>query len=396
MIFPRILYSSSFLLIALGGHLTVDAASISEILKTIETNNPSLQSTASENQARELEIRSENTLPPTSIEYSPFFRSGISGVASSELIVSQEFDFPTLYASRSRQATLERNVLDSQLAQSRRELLLQAQSALLDLIRLRKENGILQARLKDTEKLLEAYGKQLDLGAVTILDFNKVKLERQELQREILENESEATRIENELTVYNGGKPLELANLDYEVSIDNPSLLPDLEALLLADPSIRAAAVEVDAASHGVKVAKEGWLPGLTVGYRRNTEEKEASNGFLVGASLPLFSNSAKKRAADARLAASRLSLETATVNAEAEYRAALRLLEKQKAVLGTYDLKLIFETLSLYSKSLEAGQINLTTYYTETSALYDSLLTQTRLENEIQQTVARLRVGLL
>ena len=35
-----------------------------------------------------------------SVEYSPFFAKGIDGMASSELVVTQGFDFPTLHAAR--------------------------------------------------------------------------------------------------------------------------------------------------------------------------------------------------------------------------------------------------------------------------------------------------------
>lgn len=69
-----------------------------------------------------------------------------------------------------------------------------------------------------------------------------------------------------------------------------------------------------------------------------------------------------------------------------------MRQLQLQWATLATYDLSLMRETLSLYRRSLDAGQITLTAYYAETSALYDRLAERARLEDALRQTLCRLR----
>lgn len=372
------------------------AVTITEVLAEIEKNNPTLKSTAATNLADELELRSENTLPPTSIEYSPFFRSGVGGVASSELIISQEFDFPTLYAARSRQAGFERKVLDGAAALQRRDILLEARNTILNMILLQKEKVILNARFTDTKALLGAYEHELELGQTTLLDVNKVKLECLELERELMQNEIDQETLVNSLTLLNANSTMNLSDIDYEIPTDEVVIPADPEKLVLLDPSILEAFAEIAASKHAMKVAKSGWLPGFTVGYRRNTEEKEASNGFLVGASLPIFSNSAKTKAASARLTASRLALETATSKATAEIHSLIKQLQMQKATLSTYDESLIMETLKLYRKSLNARQTTLTTYYTETNALYDQLLTRIRLEHDIQLTYSLLTANQL
>lgn len=83
-------------------------------------------------------------------------------------------------------------------------------------------------------------------------------------------------------------------------------------------------------------------------------------------------------------------------MNATASIQSELLQLGRQQEILNTYDIDLIMSTLKLYYKSLNAGQITLTTYYLETSSLYDQLLSYTRLENDIQQTFSRLTSPLL
>lgn len=364
---------------------------IHEALSAIASNNTELHAIEAGNAARELQLRSENTLPATSVEYSPFFRSGVSGVASSELIVSQEFDFPTLYKTRSNQASLERNVLDNEAGTRRKEILTEAQSYLLELVLLKEERGIIDARMNDTKALLLAYEQRLNAGAVTKLEYNKVLLESQDLQRELLDIENQTISISNILKGLNGNKELDLTDLKYSQSAGTLEV-PDNSSIMISDDqSVKAIKSEIEAARNEMKLSKSGWLPAFTIGYRRNTEEKLASNGFLIGASLPLFSNSSKIKASQSRLNAGQIAYENVISQARARIAENTDRLRIQQQILATYDYELMSETLELYRKSLDGGQITVTDYYIETSMLYDKILSRIRLENEIQKTYALL-----
>ncbi len=86
------------------------ARSIEDVLTELASNNLLLKSSQYAAKAKVLELQSGNTLPATSIEYSPFFRSGQTGLASSELIIKQDFEFPTLYHSRTKAIEAEKEV----------------------------------------------------------------------------------------------------------------------------------------------------------------------------------------------------------------------------------------------------------------------------------------------
>ena len=72
---------------------TVQAQSMDEILRSIEQNSPELKSQQQAIHAAQLEVQTLNNLEDPSVEYSPFFAKGVEGVASSELVVKQGFDF---------------------------------------------------------------------------------------------------------------------------------------------------------------------------------------------------------------------------------------------------------------------------------------------------------------
>ena len=80
--------------------LPVQAQTIDDVLRQVEQNNKELQAQTHATLASKLEVQAENNLEDPSVEYSPFYTRGITGMSSSELVVTQGFDFPTLYGAR--------------------------------------------------------------------------------------------------------------------------------------------------------------------------------------------------------------------------------------------------------------------------------------------------------
>ena len=95
---------------------SLQAQNIADVLQSIERNNKELQAQLQLTEAAKMEVQTQNSLSDPTIDYSPFFAKGVDGVASSELVVSQEFDFPTLYAARRQSGKLQQEVLDSRLS----------------------------------------------------------------------------------------------------------------------------------------------------------------------------------------------------------------------------------------------------------------------------------------
>lgn len=78
-----------FFLTAVPGILSANT-DIQTVLKHIERNNLTLKAIRHEQKAGILDLKADNTPAGPSVEYSPFYRSGYSGIAESELIVSEE------------------------------------------------------------------------------------------------------------------------------------------------------------------------------------------------------------------------------------------------------------------------------------------------------------------
>lgn len=348
--------------------------SIDNVLKQIAQNNLTLKALHHDNEAEVLDIKAANALGGLSVEYSPFFRSGYSGVAESELVVSQEIQFPTKYADRNKQANLQKAVGGKVYEKNRRDILLEAQLLCVDVIRLNKTLAMLGQRLKNSEALRQMYEKRMEAGDANILEVNKVKLDCMEVQTLVSEAQNERMLLLLQLAELNGGKPVTID--DVEIPKFQP--IADFEsykALALAsDADIQMAETMLQSADMNVKMQKREWLPNISFGYRRNTEQKEAVNGVLVGVSFPLYSNSKNIRAAKERRESAQLQVEQARSTAESQLRSGYQQLVGLQQVLDHSDVKMMQESIELFSKALQQGEINALEYYTEVNSIYEKL----------------------
>lgn len=367
----RFLIAVSLVLIASAAKAE---GSIGNVLKQIAQNNLTLKALHHDNEAEVLDIKAANALDGLSVEYSPFFRSGYSGVAQSELVVSQEIQFPTKYADRNKQAKMQKAVGGKVYEKNRRDILLEAQLLCVDVIRLNKTLAMLEQRLKNSEALRQMYEKRMEAGDANILEVNKVKLDCMEVQTLVSEAQNERMLLLQQLAELNGGKPVTID--DVEIPKFQP--IADFEsykALALAsDADIQMAETMLQSADMNVKMQKREWLPNISFGYRRNTEQKEAVNGVLVGVSFPLYSNSKNIRAARERRQSAQLQVEQARSTAESQLRSGYQQLVGLQQVLDHSDVKMMQESIELFSKALQQGQINALEYYTEVNSIYEKL----------------------
>lgn len=361
-------------IVAFSTYSIAFADNIGDVLKQVASNNLTLQALAHDNQADVLDIKASNSIGGPSVEYSPFFTKGYSGVAESELVVSQEIDFPTKYAARNKQAKMQNTVGEQLLIKQRRDILLQAQLLCIDLIRLNQTLSMLHERLANSETLLQMYQKRMDAGDANALELNKVKLDCMEVRTLVNEAQGERTSLLQQLRLLNGGKPIDVIDT---VLPEYPQItnFESYRALALAsDADVAVAQTALRAADMNLKLQKNEWLPNISFGYRRNTEQGEGINGFLVGVSFPLYSNSNNVKAARQRRESAELQVMQAQNEAEASMRTNYEQLQGLQQVIDHSDVKLLQESLTLFAKALQHGEITALVYYVEINSIYEKL----------------------
>ena len=385
------LSAAAILLSASCGSLRAQSMeSIDSVLAAVERNNLELRALQQNNEASRLEIQSQNNLQQDlSVSYSPFFSRGYDGVSSSELVVSMGFDFPSQYVSRGKSGKLQTQALDMQYALQRRDILLQAQLLCLDLVRLNQEKELLDTRMANADELLALMEKRFAEGGANVIEVNKVKMERMNVRTLAAQNEAARQNALQSLRAMNGNIPVELLAAEYPAVSDIVDYDEFYAEVMATDAGILSAEASVDAAAQEIKVNRQNWLPKFEVGYRRNTAMTEASHGFLVGASLPLFSSRNKTKIAEARHTAAQSELENARLQAETQLQSRYNELQQIRSAVQTYDVPLMHSTLDALKSAVLAGQMSVIDYYVEADNVYGNLSTYLSLENQYRKLLA-------
>lgn len=370
---------------------TVQAQSMDEILRSIEQNSPELKSQQQAIHAAQLEVQTLNNLEDPSVEYSPFFAKGVEGVASSELVVKQGFDFPTLYAARKKQGKLQQEALNRQNDRNRREVLLRAKTLCLDLIRLNQEQELLEQRKKNAEELLSLFNERLEKGDANILEVNKIKMERMNVQTEVAQNAAAHRNALQQLLAMNGNLPLEFACSSYPVLTPVTSYSALYDEVMATDATLLEADATARAADKELSVNRQNWLPKLEVAYRRNTALGEKSNGFLVGGSIPLFSKRKRTQIARAQAISAQLQRDDVRLKTEANIQSQFNEMQQLHEAMQAYDIPLMHQTLDLLKQAVTAGQLSIIDYYVEAEGVYRNLQAYMEIENQYQKLMATI-----
>lgn len=347
---------------------------IDAILSQVAQNNLTLKALKHEGEAQVQDLKAANVLGGPSVEYSPFFRKAYGGVAESELVVSEEIEFPTKYAARRKQASLHRETTEQSYNKERRDILLRAKLLCLDMIRVNQTVGMLQQRMEGSNTLKQMYEKRMEAGDANILELNKVDLDRMETGMLLSEMQNERLLLLQQLQELNGGKPIDVQMTDFPEEDPVGDYDTFARLALLSDADIQTAEASLRSAMHDVSIARKEWLPNITMGYRRNTELQEQVNGILVGVSFPVMGNGNKVRAARNRQKSAELQVEQLRLEKETALRSCYQQLVGLQQVLDHSDVKMMQETLGLLSKALQHGEISALQYYTEINSIYEKL----------------------
>ena len=369
----------------------MQAQSIDQVLQSIEQNNKELQSQTQLLKAQKMENRTANNLPDPTVSYSSFYKNGAGPGHGTEFVASQGFDFPTQYITRNRQADLANEAIDKQQQAVRRDILLKAKLLCLDMILLNQEKALMDIRKLNADELEALYNQRLEAGDANILEVNKIKMERMNVQTEVAQNHAAHRSALQSLLAMNGNMPLEFADTQY------PEVKPILDFMTLRDEvmasdlDLQAMSFATQAAEKQVSVDKQNWLPKLQAGFRRNTDSEMSMNGFVVGGSIPLFSNRKKVQIAKAQAIGAQLMQEDAKLQVENNLMALYNEMKQLKEAMDTYDVPLMHRSLDLLKLALKEGQISLIEYFVEAESVYKNLQARMQLENRYQKVMATI-----
>ncbi len=375
------------------GTLTTRAQnSIDQVLKSIETNNKSLQANTKMTDAQKLEAQTGKFLANPSVEWEQMWGNRNNPGSEYTLTVKQSLDFPTTYSNKNKLANLKANTIGFQSAAYRQQLLLNAKQTCIEIIYLRKQKSLLDERLANAETMFALYKKRFESGDANQLELNKIQLELLNAQNQSRLNKAALTAAEEQLRNFNGGNPITFDATDYPTGEELINFDQLQAAFMEADPNLKSLTGDQEIANREVKLSRSLTLPKFDVGYKRNAaKDHVASNGFMVGVSIPLFENKNTVKKAKAQAEFATASLEDNRLNLKTNLQ---QLYQQAEALqISRTDYAKVLEqqrNIELLNKALNAGQLSVIDYFTELTTIYDSHQSYLDVEKEYHSILSQ------
>lgn len=365
--------------------------SIDEILRQIESASPEIQAQRELTSALKTEAKTGKYLSNPTVEMENLW-GGAERAYNAELTVAQAFDFPTAYTSRNKIARMQSSLYDNQQAAFRQQFLLDAELLCIDIIHLTRLDELYRQRLDRAVQMNDVYRKKMESGGANMMEYNKTNIELIDAQTQFDMNTAELQAKRRQLGTLTGNPDDTFADLQYPSRETSSPFEQISQGYLDGNPQIESLKNEVDINQRTVTLNRALSLPQFEVGYRHNFGVEGRYKGFLVGLSVPLFERKNTVKAAKARVSSSNVQLESTRRNLTSEVRRLYdQTLSLQRSIDATRELISNLKALETLDKALDAGQINIIDYLTESAVILQSKERLYQLERDYQAAAAQL-----
>ena len=367
-------------------------STVAEVLQAVAQNNPALHARRQYAEAQALAYRTDIYLPNPSVAFEYLPGTPAEAGTQRDFTVAQAFDFPTAYFRKKQVAEAQTSQLTYALDSLRQEVLLETRQLCYHMIYQQKKQVLLSQRLNRTARLVQDYERRLAEGNANILEINKAKLLRLNLNNELRLTASQLVQLTEQLTALNGGEAIILSDTTYPAMDRLPELTVLEPAAEARDPVLQYYRQQREITNRQLPLSRALTLPSLQVGYRYQAILGQQYNGFLAGITIPLWEDKNKIKLAKARIHWSEQLIEREQTEHLYTIR---RRYEKQQTLQRTLaeyaDLLAGLNNAPLLEKALRLGEISSIEFFLEITYFYEAEDNYLRLESDYYQTVAEL-----
>lgn len=296
--------------------------------------------------------------------------------------ISWGLEWPGVYSAR--KSASESRILASEKSTDRElnNLLVEIKRLLSSYILQEKQISLLKSVASANDSLLSGLQKSFSAGyGVSILDMNKIKVEKAQADTQLQEVLSLRAETMSAIAAIYGADPSTLVS-EMKCEFVWDKMPDDLSSAIEASPTVMAAEAEAEAARRDMKTAAREGLPNLSIGYRHAFEDGKHFNGPTIGISLPIFSARGKKRAAklnaeaaEAKALATRTELRETILGGAKRYNLLQTYVDQVSKVIRNP------ENLRLLAVAYNGQQISLSEYLRERSYYFNAELDLLELE---------------
>jgi len=379
------------IIITLIFSITLSGQEVASFLWQVAEHNPDLIAYKKLLEARKFQARTDLAPPDPVISFGYMPEKTTRTAVKKTWSVTQSFSFPVRYITQNQLSKGRIILAEHEFNLIKLNTLLNSKLLLFDLIYNRKKLDQLNSRKKIYDRLKSGWGKMLQAGEATILDYNKLVLEFSELTLMISRTETEISILTDKLKYMSGNKYDLPLLFDYPTVIDH-----DFEYIINEKinfhPLFLLPETEYKISLNEAKLSRSGILPEFHAGYASEVVEGEKFTGPVAGLTIPIWSNSNKIKTAYAmadHFSASRdaklLELKT---QVQSEYYNMKALGKNISAIRELISLNNNTEHLDL---ALASGEISMTEYFLYLGSSFQAEDRLSELEYEYNKSLAVL-----
>jgi hypothetical protein len=346
--------------------------SLETLISNAKENNKTLIAANRYYEAEVIQAKTGNTPENPEVEYAYLWGTPEQIGERVDFAVTQSFDFPTAYTSRSKLSKINREQANLRLQTTEQEVIVRARKAWFNAVYLNQVKLLLGQRLQNAELIAQAFQRLYDEGEANQLQLNQAQLKATALSNEMNRLKAEIVANNAEISWLNGGQAFVVADTTFPASAN--LVLDTLLKLYQTGPRNAAFQGEVIRMEQLKDVAFNQKLPKLKAGYYQETILGTQLKGIVAGISIPLWADAHAVKAAKAGV-----------VFAQTD---AMRFWEQQKIQLTQmFERWLMLKAQvdemdklldnsnnnSLLLKALERGEISLTQYYYESDFYFQN-----------------------
>ena len=382
---------------ALMALLSINGQSMDDVLKSIEMNNSQLAAFKKAANATKSANHSEVCLDDLELGYNRLWGKPTTIGNRHDVSVSQPIDLPTLFGTKSRVAKSKDALADNEYLAQRQNILLEAKMGYLDAVYYNALVNELQRRCDQAKAMLDMQKKQLEAGDINIIEYNNMRLTLSNATTSLTQAKAERDAVLAQLKQLNGGIDINVSD-----SVYAPISLPENfdEWFNQVCSSAPAVAITRDGITFGqrqLSLARQGWLPKLSVGYMSEKTMGEQYQGVTIGVNLPLWGAGKKVKQAKAEAAAAEAIHKATIENLKSELASDYAL--TKGLVKAATDIRAALsesDNTANLQKACKAGEMSTLEYLISLTAYYDAVEKMLSSEREAQKAYARLTMYLL
>ena len=366
------------------------------VLQEIEANNTTLAALRRQTEAEKIGNRTGLTPANPEVEFNYLWGSPTVIGNRYDISIRQTFDFPTVYAHRSKIAGLQNENAELSYKAERLNVLLSAKQTCIELVYYSALAKEYTTRLQNAERIAQAYKIKLEKGETNILEYNKAQINLTAVQAEIAQIEAERTALLSELKRLNGGKELAYEIQNSKFKIQNSELPANFEEWYASaeskSPVLQYIRKQIEIDKQQVKLNWAMGLPRFSAGYMSEKVVGEHFQGITVGMSIPLWENSNRVKQAKMQAKAAEAMFEDSKIQFYSRLQALYHKAAARQQNAQNFRQALVANNSEpLLKKALDAGEISLLNYLLEIEYYYDTLNKALEAERDYELTAAEL-----